>query len=433
MERIDETNLNALQQEQFIQQAKMAFANPDVNKIYPNLVGLLKEGTSLFDSIEKEVFLFTSITLYSGLINNIQGFYFDRYYSANLFLYILAPYGAGKGTTNIAKKLLDKIKEELDNKYKQAFKEWEADNSPSKPKDPPKRKTLFISLDNSKTGVIENINNNDGEGIMFETESDRLSDTLRTEHGNYSDILRQIFHQEELSYNRRTNKEHVEVDCPRIANLLTGTEDQLLKLIPSVENGLFSRFCYYQFYGTDEFVNPFDRKRHKAIKRINELAVETADFYNKIQQLQSPIQMELTPLQISVFMEIFSYEKKQTIKELGSNVQGSVHRLALQVFRVCLILTAIRLFDDGEINTSQKTVYCNDTDFMTAIRFGGIFKENYLKAMEIVPLKQATKFITKEERDAKIRALRKEGKTQREIIETLKVSRSTIGRATKNR
>ena len=42
---------------------------------------------------------------------------------------------------------------------------------------------------------------------MMETEGDTLTNTLLSDHGNYSDVLRKSFHNEPVSYLRRTNHE----------------------------------------------------------------------------------------------------------------------------------------------------------------------------------------------------------------------------------
>ena len=80
---------------------------------------------------------------------------------------------------------------------------------------------------------------------MMETEGDTLTNTLASDHGNYSDGLRKSFHNEPVSFLRRTNYEYVEVVNPKLSVLLSGTPGQVKKLIPDAENGLFSRFMYY--------------------------------------------------------------------------------------------------------------------------------------------------------------------------------------------
>ena len=63
----------------------------------------------------------------------------------------------------------------------------------------------------------------------------------RDEYGNWSDTLRKAFDHDRLSYNRRTDREYQEVSRSYLSVLLSGTPAQVKPLIPTAENGLFSR------------------------------------------------------------------------------------------------------------------------------------------------------------------------------------------------
>lgn len=104
---------------------------------------------------------------------------------------------------------------------------------------------LFIPANSSATALFQTLNDNEGQALMFETEGDTLTTTFRSEHGNYSDGLRKAFHHEPITYNRRKDREYVEITMPRLSVLLSGTPRQVGALIPDPENGLFSRFLFY--------------------------------------------------------------------------------------------------------------------------------------------------------------------------------------------
>ena len=62
-----------------------------------------------------------------------------------------------------------------------------------KPVKPPER-MLFIPANNSTTGVYQLISDNEGRGLMFETEGDTLTQAFKSDYGNYSDGFRKAFH-----------------------------------------------------------------------------------------------------------------------------------------------------------------------------------------------------------------------------------------------
>lgn len=73
-------------------------------EIYDSLSEILKESTELFQgSIEKDVFIIGAISVLSGCIPNIQGEYFNEFYTPHLYAFITSPAGAGKGNMKWAK------------------------------------------------------------------------------------------------------------------------------------------------------------------------------------------------------------------------------------------------------------------------------------------------------------------------------------------
>ena len=54
-----------------------------------------------------------------------------------------------------------------------------------------------------------------------------------------------FFHHEEVRQHFKIDKEQIVIPHPHVAMLLTGTPEQVVSLIQSTENGLFSRFLFY--------------------------------------------------------------------------------------------------------------------------------------------------------------------------------------------
>jgi hypothetical protein len=96
--------------------------------------------------------------------------------------------------------------------------------------------------------MIEHLQNNDGQGIICETEADTMSGAKKQDWGDYSPALRAAFHHEKITLTRKTNNEYIEINEPRLAVALSGTPaHKAPKLIASAEDGLFSRFLVLCF------------------------------------------------------------------------------------------------------------------------------------------------------------------------------------------
>jgi hypothetical protein len=86
--------------------------------------------------------------------------------------------------------------------------------------------------------MIEHLQNNDGQGIICETEADTMSGAKKQDWGDYSPALQAAFHHEKITLTRKTNNEYIEFNEPRLAVALSGTPAQAPKLIASAEDGL---------------------------------------------------------------------------------------------------------------------------------------------------------------------------------------------------
>lgn len=340
------------------------------DQVYQNLPDILKTACEvLTEQNEREVFLAGALGIVSGILPNVRGFYDGNFVYPQLFVYVVGPYGTGKGGLKFAYKLGEQIHKkrrelsaQLEAKYKQECREAK-DNHEDEPEQPG-RKVLYMPANNSKSGLLDLMAENDGRGILFETEGDTLADALKTDYGGFSDLLRKVFHHERVSMNRRTSRELKEVENPALAVVLSSTPDQLQKLIPNVQNGLFSRFLYYRITPTPEFRNVFDTKKRAYPEHFDSLGQTFSAINDYLNTLAEPIEFRLTERQQGQFLEIFQQWKNDISENISTDLDGTINRLGLICFRVAMVLTALRNFEQGDYS---KTMTCVDADFDNAL------------------------------------------------------------------
>ena len=355
-----------------------------IDGIINELPGLLQRPCNfLVDENEKEVFLIGALGAVSGFLPNIKGLYSGKWISPNLFVYVLAGYGGGKGSLDYARDLGTKIHQakrdearQLKAKYlkdleayKKRLKEYNKsenahDEPPTKPPKPPTL-LLYIPANNSKSGVYQLLGENDGKGIMFESEGDTLADALKQDYGSFSDTLRMAFHHERLAFFRRGNDELVEIENPELSVVLSSTFNQMKTLIPSIENGLFSRFLYYELKQTIKFTNVFDNKKQDYQQHFEDASIAFKNMFDILEQLQTPIYFWLTEVQQQKFVELFDAKKSKLFDEIDISMSGTANRLGIIAFRIMMILSALRAYEEGTLNNS---IRCTDTDFDNALR-----------------------------------------------------------------
>ncbi|MGC9151267.1 MAG: DUF3987 domain-containing protein [Microbacter sp.] len=368
------------------------------DEIYTDLPSLLQKVVAKSNSPEdRDLLLLGSLVVISACLPKVYGIYAEREVYPNLFLFVTAQASAGKGRLTLCRKLVDPIHKALREVSKLEFEEYQrnlteyaaAKNKAEteRPKEPPV-KMLVIPANNSATGLFQILNDNNGSGLMFETEGDTLALTFKSEHGNYSDGFRKAFHHETISYNRRKDREFVEIQNPRLSALLSGTPKQVSTLIPCAENGLFSRFIFYFMnvrpVWNDVFANSSDQTLDSY---FNHLGMQFFDLYKHLEYQSEPIRFCLTSGQQQAFNAYFAQTQNQYLCLYGADYLATVRRLGLITFRMAMILTALRIMDDGDIHSP---LVCRDNDFNTALSMVKILVLHAAQVFQQLPSEAVT-------------------------------------------
>lgn len=361
--------------------------------VYHNLPDFLQRVTAKATSAEdKDLLLLGSLVAISPCLPNIYGVYAERNVYPNLFLFVTAQASAGKGRLTLCRKLVEPIHKALREQSKAEQQEYQRQlteytmtkdkTDMERPQEPPLR-MLIIPANNSATGLFQILNDNKGIGLIFETEGDTLAQTFKSEHGNYSDGFRKAFHHEIISYNRRKDREFIELETPRLSALLSGTPKQVSTLIPNAENGLFSRFIFYYMnikpiwkdvFAGDDSQTLDDYFRHLGNQFFN--------FYKTLQQQSAPLRFCLTATQQQTFNAHFSQAQNQYLYLCGVDYLATVRRLGLITFRIAMILTTLRIMATGHISTP---LICDNTDFYASLEMVKILIQHAARIYETLP------------------------------------------------
>lgn len=374
---------------------------PEPLPTFSDLVGndlpdFLKRLVSISNSpTDADILILGTIAAISPCLPNYSGIYDRRRVYANLFLFVTAQASAGKGRLALCKNIVMPIHEKRRAEYASLKEQYDADMTTflksskkeglSRPKEPP-MKTLIMPANSSATAMCQTLFENDGVGLMFETEGDTLASTFKSEHGNYSDALRKAFHHESISYNRRKDREFVELKTPRLSAVLSGTPRQVLSLIPDAENGLFSRFIFYTIDLALVWNDVFAGSSGEIMDDYFEELGKRFDYLNSQMNEAEPMVFRFTTPQEEEFNEFFSGVQEEYARLYGLDIVGSIRRLGLITYRVAMILTALRLME----GVSMKPIlFCSDTDFQTALTMVQVLLKHTAKVFETLPTSAA--------------------------------------------
>ena len=280
--------------------------------------------------------------------------YAGKLQSPCLQSFIVAPSASGKGILSLIRLLVEPIHDEIRQqvatevkaykKEKAAYDVMGKERSKVEAPQMPKNRMFLISGNNTGTGILQNIMDANGTGLICETEADTISAAIGSEYGHWSDTLRKAFDHDRLSYNRRTDQEYREVKKSYLSVLLSGTPAQVKPLIPSTENGLFSRQLFYYMHGIWAWINQFESGEADLETIFTDIGLEWKKQLD-LMKTHGVHTLRLTDEQKQEFNALFSDLFFRSGLANDNEMSSSIARLAVNTCRIMAEVAMIRALE----------------------------------------------------------------------------------------
>lgn len=280
--------------------------------------------------------------------------YAGKLQSPCLQSFIVAPSASGKGILSLIRLLVEPIHDEIRQqvaaevkaykKEKAAYDVMGKERSKVEAPQMPKNRMFLISGNNTGTGILQNIMDANGTGLICETEADTISAAIGSEYGHWSDTLRKAFDHDRLSYNRRTDQEYREVKKSYLSVLLSGTPAQVKPLIPSTENGLFSRQLFYYMHGIWAWINQFESGEADLETIFTDIGLEWKKQLD-LMKTHGVHTLRLTDEQKQEFNTLFSDLFFRSGLANDNEMSSSIARLAVNTCRIMAEVAMIRALE----------------------------------------------------------------------------------------
>lgn len=359
-------------------------------ELYEQMPEILKDGAmAISQPRERDVFLTGALSILSGCLPGIKGVYDGQEVFPNLYSFVIAPAASGKGALKFAKMLADSYHSFTVNASKNAEAQYNQEMIEHKSKHFAKRKkneavepppakpafkVIFIPANTSYAKILSHLDQNDGFGIICETEADTMGNVFKQDWGGYSDMLRKAFHHERISSSRKSNNEFIEVNDPRLSVALSGTPGQVAGLITSSEDGLFSRFLFYAFKVEHLWknVSPYAQTINLT-EHFRELSQEVFRMVQFLQTGETFIELTYEQWeQLNITCAAWLHDVIMFTAEEAASI---VKRLGLIIYRITMAFTAMRKFESAEV---AENMIANDTDFNLAVQLTEIYLHHSL-------------------------------------------------------
>jgi len=351
-----------------------------------NLPWLLKKVIEVFkDGKERKLAMYSTIVSLSGIFTRVSGSYKQKTCFPNMGFMALAPPASSKSVMMYPKTLIQPIQQYFLKASQEELKAYMRlpKKGPSARGNPPPYKVVFIPANISSSKFLQHLSDNspDTPAIIIESEMDTLSITNASDYGNYSDIMRKALENEPVSLSRRMNNEYIDVECPKVAIILSGTPGQVFKFIHNREDGLLSRFLVMSYNNNQgwQSVSPCP----DCINLTDYFRELSADYFS-MWEFNSKADLKVT-LSSQQWSRLNSYcDEKYSEITIAHHQDATsiIKRHGNMIFKICMVLTAMRKY---EAQLFVASLECLDEDFYTALYLVNESLYSALELYEVLP------------------------------------------------
>ena len=292
---------------------------------------------------ERDMLLLSLLTAAGSCMPNLYfryGLTGKKYY-ANLQCFIVGSAACGKGIANLALELVSKVHEAA---------------------------PLVIAGDSSYPGFYKQLERQNGRGYIHESEGSVITDVWRSSVANYNTALRKAAEHEPITRNRA--RDNSSIACPQLSVLLTGTFSQYKALVPSIENGYFSRLLTLIINDQQAFSSRYVEPANSSNGVMGAAAQQLYDLCQTLYKSR-PMEFSLTSEQRARLGQHLETAYPALMSLLGDNCHSVVLRMAVHIERIAMILTAMRIQNtDRFADRIQTELHCSDVDYQTAEMIG---------------------------------------------------------------
>ena len=334
-----------------------------------NLPELMKNVLSLAQTpAEKDMLLMSALVACGSVMPNLYcryGIAAKRYYP-NLQLFIVGSAACGKGIANLAVELVKPIHEAT---------------------------PLLIPGDATYPAFYQQLAKQHGRGYIHESEGSVITDIWRSSTANYNTVLRKAAEHETISRSRC--REASVIENPQLSMVLTGTFSQYHALVPSIENGYFSRLITLIVDEHQAFNSSYVQPSENSDEIIKTAAEQLYRLYEKL-LFSKPREFCLTPDQRHRLGQHLETAYPTLIRMLGEDFHSVVLRMAVHIERIAMILSALRSSsitsesdsDNSSLSSARgvrpENIVCADMDYATAELIGNKLILHMAQAYQLI-------------------------------------------------
>lgn len=288
---------------------------------------------------------------FAAVVPSLRILYGGTLQHCHLYYCLAAPAASGKSSLSLVAKTFGKWHKVLREKSAAEWAAYEQEVRAAAAadraliKEPPQR-SLFLPADTTTAALLASVRDNDGGGLMWESELDTLVRANRGEFGSYSDILRNNYHSEPIRSNRKQGRQFLELEDTHFSCVVCGTPRQVGEFFKSAENGLYSRFAFAFLPPSLEWRSQWDAPHFGGIiASVAECVAQWGEVMSGRERI-----VEFSAAQRAEHTERWRALQEVCYGMAGDEILPSIRRLGLMQVRAAALLA---LMESGVSNETR--------------------------------------------------------------------------------
>jgi len=345
---------------------------------------------------QPDVFTAGLLPVLGAMLPNVWTRHQRRYISPNTYVVVTAETGSGKNVLEDVRAVARPLSDALALRRAEELARWKDEKEAAEaaamavPTEPPHYR-LFVPANASATPFLRALQKNEGRGLVFETEIYPLTQARGNEWGDYTATLLQAYGHETVSLLR--SQEEFYIPNPCVSVTLSGTPDQVLRLIPSVEDGLFSRFGFFYFVGTDEWIDHGPAAGFDDFNATLSIFGEMmARAYHTLHGRPERLFVDISPDGWATLQEPFRQMKARAIANGQRPLISAVHRGPIMAARFAMCLTLLSHIEEGrDLTPTVRSVEVREKAVWAGSMIAATLVDHAFRLAQHLPKAQALK------------------------------------------
>lgn len=325
------------------------------DSVYAAMPAFFREPLTLLEGRDRDRFLMGQLAHVAAALPQVRTWYGQEPLSPNLYAGIVGSAATGKGIIKRPRTITGEVEERLARQHEHELRDWNdqkerharspEDHTPPGPK--PVKPDVVVGGRVTYAGFIDLLSAYP-HALLSTTEISEITGAIAREHGGWSNILKQGFHNDLLTDRSRSN-DPIRIPHPAPSLLFAATPGTFSKFVGGMEDGLFSRLMIYTCSERPSWRSQRQtRDRRQMDEALSKNEAALGEIFESLRGRDRRLwacRPDRAQLALDVVGTVMT--RKARIQQLPEPYHASIRRAGTRTAKLAAIFATIRCYEDG--------------------------------------------------------------------------------------